>query len=184
MKLSTDEHGEFVTLKTCKGNDVFIDADCPHLHLLASRTLYESSNRRREVGGVFFPARVADCFPVRNIVVARLILDILTTGHRVQADHIDRNVFNNRRHNLRLATQSLQNANRRPFSATGYKGVYGPRHKCRKYAAQAAKDGTRYWLGLHHTAEAAARAYDSWATLHFGQFANLNFPTGSVSKVA
>jgi hypothetical protein len=74
--------------------------------------------------------------------------------------------------NLRVATRSQNNANRRPRS--GYKGVslHAVTGLWRARINVNGKEKTTY----HPTAEAAARAYDELATQAHGEFAFLNFP--------
>lgn len=88
-------------------------------------------------------------------------------------DHIDHNTLDCRKANLRIATPTQQNANRRisKNNKSGYKGVffYGNRYRVNVQ--------TRWVRGAaYHTAEEAARAYDRIAKERFGEFAVLNFP--------
>lgn len=85
-------------------------------------------------------------------------------------DHINGQTTDNRIENLRLATPSQNNQNRRSASrSTPYKGV--TRHADGKFQVYV---GNKY-LGLYSTAEAAARAYDDVAKARYGEFARLNF---------
>jgi hypothetical protein len=93
-------------------------------------------------------------------------------------DHEDHNGLNNRRSNLRVATPSQNNRNRkkivRPCSSP-YKGVH--LHKATgKFRARIAVDGKNISLGLFESQDDAARAYDEAARKHHGEFAALNFP--------
>lgn len=84
-----------------------------------------------------------------------------------EIDHRDRDTLNNRRSNLRPCThaQNMQNRETRP----GLKGVdrCGDRWRA-KFRAQ--------YLGMFGSPEEAARAYDTAARHHAGEFACLNFP--------
>lgn len=101
------------------------------------------------------------------------------TNPKIRADHENHNGLDNRRSNIRLATQPQNMANRRKFNGptmgsreSQYKGV-SPRGK--KWAAYI---GTRrMYLGLFPTPELAARAYDAKAVELYGEFACLNFPS-------
>lgn len=88
-------------------------------------------------------------------------------------DHIDRDVYNNRIENLRLATRSQNNANSRAKSInfTGYKGItkVGSR-----YRARITHDGITLSLGVFDTAEEAKSAYDQKALEIHGNFAKLD----------
>lgn len=94
-------------------------------------------------------------------------------------DHIDGDGLNNRRVNLRLATNSQNLANRRIFTVntSGYKGVAWNKN-CGKWQAQIGIEGKTHYLGLHVRVEDAAIAYDEAARKLFGEFARLNFPNG------
>lgn len=75
--------------------------------------------------GCFYAQRYAYSGGVKqNIIMARLILG-LEKGDLRQADHVDTgNTLDNRRFNLRIATQSQNNANRRigRNNTSGFKG--------------------------------------------------------------
>lgn len=93
-------------------------------------------------------------------------------------DHVDGNGLNNRRDNLRRATNQGNNANRKSQRGSGsrFKGVWF--HKVAgKWEAAIQCDGKKQYLGLHVLEEEAARAYDEAALRLFGEFARLNFPS-------
>ena len=93
-------------------------------------------------------------------------------------DHINGDVLNNRRDNLRLATPQQNGQNKRlsPLSTTGLKGV-GYHKKRRKYHTRIQRQGIRYHLGFFDDAETAALAYDAAARMLFGEFAVCNYPS-------
>jgi HNH endonuclease/AP2 domain len=87
-------------------------------------------------------------------------------------DHRDGDVTNNRWKNLRLATRSQNNANRRrPRNNTsGYKGVHLFR-RLGKWGAHIGKNGQTIHLGTFETPQAAHAAYVKAARKLFGKFA-------------
>ncbi len=109
------------------------------------------------------------------ILMHRLILLAPDTA---TVDHANGDTLDNRRENLRLATQSQQNANRLKFVGTSrFKGVY-LRCDGLKWVAQIGdpQSGRRKNLGGFVTEEEAARVYDDAARAMFGEFACVNFP--------
>lgn len=92
-----------------------------------------------------------------------------------KVDHADRNGLNNQRENLRFATSSQQNINKRiPRNNTsGYKGV-SLFKATGKWHAQLGVNGKRKHIGFFTNVKNAALAYNKAATEHFGEFANLN----------
>jgi hypothetical protein len=96
---------------------------------------------------------------------------------KLHIDHIDGNQRNNRASNLRQATSSENGRNSRSakgsvskFLGVGFKKANG------KWTAQVQVGGRRVHVGYFATEDDAARAYDAAARLHYGQFANPNFP--------
>lgn len=105
---------------------------------------------------------------------------ILRYNGPLEIDHKDRNIFNNRKENLREANKSQQAANREKQEGayhSNYKGVTW--HKQRKhwlaYICVKVDGKTKMIsLGFHATQELAALAYNNAAIKHFGDFACLN----------
>jgi hypothetical protein len=118
-------------------------------------------------------ARVDD--GARKVLLHREALGI--TDPAVEVDHKDGNGLDCRRHNIRPATPSQNQANRQP-ARPGLKGVR--LHRLRNHWwAVITIAGRRTYLGRFPDAEAAARAYDTAARRLFGEFARLNFPEGT-----
>jgi hypothetical protein len=85
-------------------------------------------------------------------------------------DHKDGNRANNAISNLRLASDSQNQANRKGNRSRGLpKGV--TRHRTGKYQAAIKVGGKAIHLGLHATAERAHAAYVAAARKHYGEFA-------------
>lgn len=91
-------------------------------------------------------------------------------------DHVDGNGLNNCRANLRVATKQENSRNRAASASnpSGFKGVTWNKQD-RRFRAKTMLGGRYYYLGSFTTAEAAARAYDTFAKEHHGEFARLNF---------
>lgn len=94
-------------------------------------------------------------------------------------DHIDGDPLNNRRGNLRLATNSQNQFNRDlpAHNRTGYKGVSLNSPSCtqRPYQAAIMVNRKKIYLGSYPTAQEAARAYDDAARRLAGEYARGNF---------
>ena len=89
-------------------------------------------------------------------------------------DHINRNILDNRRKNLRLATRSENLMNRPPpkNNSSGYKGVAFNK-KEKKFRAKIRFNNKSYELGSFKTAREAALAYNKKAK-ELTPFAYLN----------
>lgn len=100
----------------------------------------------------------------------------------MQIDHIDRNRFNNRLDNLRLATNGQNNRNKKKkiIATSIYTGAYYDRRR-QKFVAVIHVDGKRKHLGTFANEEDAALAYDRAARELLSeedqQFVNFNFKT-------
>ena len=92
-------------------------------------------------------------------------------------DHRNGDGLDNRRANLRQATDSQNQGNRRIGSnnTSGYKGVS---RSGLKWRARIRLDGHQTHMGCYATPQEAARAYDTASIKHFGEFARPNFPQG------
>jgi hypothetical protein len=101
----------------------------------------------------------------------------------MQIDHINRDVNDNRRENLRCATNSQNRANSVNGNKTGFKGVkfrkprnIGNRKRHSDYkprwSAQITIDGKKHWLGDFDTPEEAHNEYMLFAQMFHKEFAN------------
>lgn len=103
----------------------------------------------------------------------RLILGL--TDRTIYVDHINRNGLDNRRANLRIATNSQNQGNLVSTRGTSrYKGVCWDKN-IRKWRAYIGKGKDRKHLGVFGSEEVAAMAYDAAALERWGGFARLNF---------
>lgn len=90
-------------------------------------------------------------------------------------DHVDRNGLNNKRVNLRPATQTQNSVNikKNRRNTSGYRGVH--KHKLR-WKAMIGYKGKTLYLGLRADIVEAAVLYDLKAVELYGKYAVLNFP--------
>ena len=107
----------------------------------------------------------------------RLILDA-PSGMTV--DHINHDTLDNRRCNLRLATQA-QNCWNRRYSVRARSGYRGVTRNGKGWRADIHCNGKKIYLGTHPTVEQAARAYSAKARELFGDFLPLNAAVGTAA---
>ena len=109
----------------------------------------------------------------RRWFMARLVMGI-PVGDPREVDHKDvTSTLDNRKANLRIATRSQNNANRRLFknNTSGFRGVY---RDGEKWEAILWKDRTAIHLGTFNTPEEASLVYCSEKMLRFGEFARVS----------
>jgi len=160
--------GEFVTITLPSGTETTIDAeDYPKVELY----------RWCSDGGGYARASVWDTTTKKQtgLYMHRLLLSPPATLH---IDHIDNDQSNNRRSNLRLATrqQNQGNSKKQTDCSSEFKGVHWNKPS-RKWQAKIYQNGRQKYLGLYINEAEAARAYNTAATEHFGEYAKLNFVT-------
>lgn len=95
--------------------------------------------------------------------MSRAILG-LEHGDPRQADHINHNTLDNRRHNLRIVTHRQNNEHRRNPSAFGL----GVRKKRGRFQARVKIGGKEIHIGHFDTAEAARQARRNYLERHGG----------------
>ncbi|MDD5010925.1 MAG: AP2 domain-containing protein [Phycisphaerae bacterium] len=128
--------------------------------------------------------RYAVQMEVRKIVYMHRVIMNAPAGYLV--DHRNGDGLDNRKSNLRLATQAENSRNKRKTKkavTSKYKGV-SLRKKENKWVAHIDYQGRRIHLGFFKNEEDAAKAYDEAAKLYHGEFASLNFPDDTQLKVA
>jgi hypothetical protein len=137
--------------------------------------LYWKKSRRGTVVAGMRAGRVGNrgyvgvVFGTHNLLAHRVIW-LLCTGQwpKSTLDHVNGDPADNRIENLRLATQSQNNANRSPYPGRRFKGVI---HRGGRYAARITKNGRAMHLGTYDTPEEAARVYHAKAVSLNGEFA-------------
>jgi HNH endonuclease/AP2 domain len=152
--------------------------------------------RAQSNGAAFYAVRT-ERYPAgspkkqRPVYMHRIILERML-GRSIRpgmiADHINGNTLDNRRENLREATLSQNQHNKRVQSQVshGYKGIVFfnkyrrkglENHNLKKpWVARIKIEGKDHNIGWFATMEEAARAYDRAAIALRGEFARLNFP--------
>ena len=133
---------------------------------------------RRARNSPFYAARQALQPKGRKFTLIFMHREIIKVGDGLFTDHINHNSVDNRKANLRPATQTQNNRNRRKFSKSSnskYKGVYWKKH-IKKWVAQIGVDRKVIHLGCFKKEIDAARAYDQGARIYHKEFASLNFP--------
>ena len=108
----------------------------------------------------------------KTLLMHRLIM---TAPPHLQVDHINHNRLDNRRDNLRLATRSENQVNKRLRcdNTSAYKGVSWNRGR---WEARIRLPGGRVNLGRFDDPVQAARVHDAAAHYLYPDFATLNFP--------
>lgn len=104
--------------------------------------------------------------------------EILKVPKGMVVDHINQDGMDNRRMNLRAATQAQNARNRKKSLKSGssiYKGVTWDKAN-RKWLARIGFDYKAIFLGHFKNEIDAAKAYDEAAKKYHGEFACLNFP--------
>lgn len=162
MIVGFHEDGEF-RFNLPSGEQVVIDsADLP---LIEGRRWY----RARRGVCTYAEGRLPDGINSGGVMLHRLISGTLV-------DHKNGNGLDNRRSNLRAATQQQNGLNRAPKRGKKFKGVYVDRRSGAFYA-QIAIFRQVHTSPRFRTEEEAARWYDAKATELHGEFARLNFPS-------
>lgn len=104
----------------------------------------------------------------KTILIHRLILD---APAMFEVDHINHDLSDNRKANLRLVNRQQNNCNNR--QKVNKRGKYkGTLRNGKRWGAKIQS----HWIGTYDTEEEAALAYDKMAAIMYGEFAYLNFP--------
>ncbi len=124
-------------------------------------------------------------YAVRNVkvgpkltTITRLHREIMNAPRGLLVDHRNNDGLDNRRSNLRLATNSQNQCNKRKTrskTSSKFRGVYFDKRRM-LWQAYIRYNGKRIYLGKFDDEIEAARAYDRAAREYHKEFAKLNFP--------
>ena len=108
----------------------------------------------------------------KDVKLHRLVMN---ASQDMYVDHINGNILDNRKENLRICTMQQNNCNTklRSNNSSGYKGVSYNKEN-RKWRAYIAVHGSTHYLGYYKTAKEAAERYNKAAPIYHGEFAQLN----------
>lgn len=183
---SFSHNGEFIGIPLTKGKVAIIDIEdydliaynwCIGDEVKSKNSLYYVKKHEGKT-----------TVSMHRVIMERVLGRPLEPGEHI--DHIDHDGLNNRRSNLRLASQGDNSKNQRKQSTRNgkptsslYKGVsFEHRSKIHPWLANIGINGKQKYLGCFATEEEAAKAYDRAAIAHFGAFAYTNFPKESYEE--
>lgn len=128
--------------------------------------------------------RIVNLDKSKDIFLHNFILNLPANSG---VDHINRDKLDNRKENLRIANRTQQVANQglTTKNTLGFKGVSTVRTSSGRvrYVAKLQVGYKTVSLGNYDTLEAAAKAYDQGAKLHFGEYACTNESLGLFKPV-
>lgn len=109
----------------------------------------------------------------KTIFFHNFIFNDNKTGHAMKRDHINRNKLDNRKCNLRLVSNSLNNMNKgiQKNNNIGFKGVCVKSCKPTiKYVAQISFNKKKMYLGYYDTPEEASVVYEKKCRELYGEY--------------
>jgi hypothetical protein len=129
--------------------------------------------------GAFYAVRNTGQRRGAKRIVVKMHREVLRVPDGMFVDHINHNGLDNRKANLRPATQAQNARNRRKVQRgnfhSKYKGLTWYRRE-KRWAVRIMVDRKSKFIGYFDNERDAAKAYDMAAKKYHGQFAALNFP--------
>jgi hypothetical protein len=130
----------------------------------------------KKAGDCFYAIRFLNT-PDSKLKFILLHREIMKAPKGLVVDHKNNDGLDNRRVNLRLATRSQNNINRRQDKSktlSRYVGVTFDKRR-RRWVARIYVNGKSKFLGSFESEIEAAKAYDAAAKKYYGEFARPNF---------
>jgi len=117
-------------------------------------------------------------------ITLRLHRALMSPAPNEDVDHINRDVTDNRKSNLRICTHhdNCKNKSKSRGCTSRYKGVCYAKNRGKWISHIRVAEKLKY-LGYYESEKAAAVAYDEAAIKYYGEFANPNFPTENKVRV-
>lgn len=120
------------------------------------------------IGAIIRGTKRKDRIPLHRLILG---LCFENNNKNLIVDHIDHNLFDNRKSNLRIVTKLENNWNsiKRKDNTTGYKGVYLDK-KYGKYEARISVNKKEIYLGYFYDIEDAALARKNAELKYYGEY--------------
>ncbi len=148
-------------IKLNNGSSITVDDE--DLELVSKYKWYINSHRQGKYISIVNNQRVK---------IHRMILNV--SDPMVKIDHKNGDTFDNRKENLRIATNSQNQANKPKVKGTSrFKGVH--KRKCGGWHCQIAINRKKIYIGVFDDEVKAAISYDIKAKELSGEFAKTNF---------
>ena len=166
-------HNKLMLLSDCD-----LDISCLNINTHETHgTWYASIHLSQEIANALGIPTHADIG--KNVRLHRIILERMlgrSLDSDEQVDHANHDGLDNRRENLRLASNTENHRNLKKESTPTTSKYRGVSKTPGQHWMADIRTPDHIHLGIYKTEEEAALAYDNAARTYFKEFANLNFP--------